>query len=55
MRGIPKATLKMTLMSPVGDYMCTDDVRDFWLYLPSADALTVLWELPQTVESALPM
>ena len=40
--GVPNAALKAKLIWPVGDYLPTSEVRDFWVRLPPADSLSVL-------------
>ena len=54
-RGIPNTALKAKLIRPVGDYLPVGEVRDCWVRLPPAAALSVLWELPQPVEATLPI
>ena len=54
-RGVPNAALKAKLIRPVGNSLSAGEVRDFWVRLPPADALSVLWELPQPVKVTLPV
>ena len=54
-RGVPNTARKAKLIRPAGDYLPAGEVRDFWVRLPPADALSVLWELPQPVEATLPV
>ena len=45
-RGVPNTALKAKLIRFVGDYFPAGEVRNFWVRLPPADALSVLWQLP---------
>ena len=45
-RGVPNTALKAKLIRPIGDHLPAGEVRNFWVRLPPANALSVLWEQP---------
>ena len=54
-RGVSNAALKAKLIRPVGDYLRAQEVHNFLVRLPPADALSVLRELQQPMEATLPV